>query len=183
MNGADDTPIPSPPRRASNLGAYDNPEAHEPERPTRMAELGDIAPATNPKGDWAAVAAALDRCAASSDSTAKAIEDLGKRIDQRFDQFEAKYDAESKALTKMLTARFDDIDTELLDVNRKLSRASGLIAALNQLLTGLRHFGKSMHDRLAKHDDRLREIERKRIRFRNREPRRRRWLHVVSNEG
>lgn len=123
----------------------------------------------------------LAALSASTTATAKASEALGV-LASDLRALKQSGEKRDEALSKMLAARFEDVDDQLKAVKNQLSKARGLTGALNQLVTGLRGFSNSLHDRQEKFEGKLRDLEARRISFRKR-PARRRFLRVVANEG
>lgn len=168
MSAAESSTLPAPPKLPSDLGPYDAPTAAPSDTPTSLESLKDSAAAK-----WDQVRAAVSACTETSTATLDAIQALDRKFDQRFEELNKSRAAESK----MLVARFDDLDREVKKARDGVTRSNTLIANLNQLLTGVRSHANSLQQVSDETRDRVSAVE---MALPDRDPP---GLRVVSREG
>lgn len=174
MTSADST-IPAAPRLPSNIGSIQVDPAVGDDSPTTLDTLQETSEA-----QWDQVKAAFNTCVETSKATLAALEALTKLVDSRFDALDRSREAESK----MLVARFGDVDEQLAKARSGITRANTLIASMNQIVTGVRSHGRSLQDMRDKDHARIIEIgdevQAIRMSMPDEPPP---GLHVVSRQG
>jgi chromosome segregation ATPase len=169
-----DSTIPAPPKLPTNLSTQVDPAVGD-DAPAELETLKDSADA-----QWDQVKAAFNSCVETQKETLLAISKLSTKVDERFAELNASRAAESK----ILVARFDDVDREIEKARSGITRSNSLIAALNQIVVGTRSASNSHHDQIESQRVRLielgDEIEAVRMSLPDQPPP---GLRVVSREG